>query len=164
MRISFPTLKTASLAGVCSLALAGLISAPLLGTPADAGSRTYSSLSPVTGEARIHDSSATARSVTLPYSKSTVVELPADLADLVVSNPEIVEAVTHTARRTILIGTAPGQTNAFFYGHDGRELLSLDIRVERDMKGLHSLIAQHVPGADVEIQGINNNILLTGMA
>ena len=162
MRISFPTLKAASMAGVCSLALAGLIAAPLLGTPADAGSRTYSSLSPVAGEARIHDSSATARSVTLPFSKSTVVELPADLADLVVSNPEIVEAVTHTARRTILIGSKPGQTNAFFYGHDGRELLSLDIRVERDMKGLHSLIRQHVPNADVEIQGINNNILLTG--
>ena len=164
MRITLPTLKAASLAGACGLALAGLIAAPLLGTPADAGSRTYSSLSGTTahGEARIHDSSATSRSVTLPYSKSTVVELPADLADLVVSNPEIVEAVTHTARRTILIGAQPGQTNAFFYGHDGRELLSLDIRVERDMNGLHSLIGQHVPGADVEIQGINNNILLTG--
>ena len=167
MRIGFSklravSLKGAAMAGVCGLATAGLLATPLIGTPADAGSRTYSSLNPVTGEARIHDSSVTSRSVTLPYSKSTVVELPADLADLVVSNPEIVEAVTHTSRRTILIGKAPGQTNAFFYGHDGRELLSLDIRVERDMKGLHSLIARHVPDAEVEIQGINNNILLTG--
>ena len=157
-------LRRAALAGTAGLAVAGLLAAPLLGTPADAGSRTYSALTTGAGagEARIHDSSLTARSVTLPFSKSTVVELPADLADLVISNPAIVEAVTHTARRTILIGAQPGQTNAFFYGHDGRELLSLDIRVERDMAGLHALIDQHIPDADVEIQGVNNNILLTG--
>lgn len=62
----------------------------------------------------------------------------------------------------MLIGKQPGQTNAYFYGHDGQELLSLDIRVERDINGLKSLIAQHVSDATIEIQAVNNNILLTG--
>ena len=84
------------------------------------------------------------------------------MMDVIVSNPAIVESVIHTSHRAVLIGKRPGQTNAYFYGHDGEELLSLDIRVERDVNGLKSLISQHVPDALVDIQAVNNNILLTG--
>jgi len=106
--------------------------------------------------------SARSQSIVLPYSKSTVVELPQEMMDVIVSNPAIVESVIHTSHRAVLIGKRPGQTNAYFYGHDGEELLSLDIRVERDVNGLKSLISQHVPDALVDIQAVNNNILLTG--
>ena len=41
-------------------------------------------------------------------------------------------------------------------------MLSLDIRVERDINGLKSLISQHVSEATVDVQAVNNNILLTG--
>ena len=102
------------------------------------------------------------RSIVLPFSKSTVVELPANVMDVIVSNPDIVEAVVHTARRTVLIGKASGQTNVYFYGHDGQELLNIDIRVERDINGLTELVRKHAPTAEVEVQSINNNIMLTG--
>jgi pilus assembly protein CpaC len=102
------------------------------------------------------------RSIVLPYSKSTVVELPTNVKDIIVSNPSIVEAVLHTARRTVLIGKEAGQTNVYFYGHDGEELLNIDIRVERDINGLSDLVRKHAPEADVEVQSINNNLMLTG--
>lgn len=102
------------------------------------------------------------RSIVLPYSKSTVVELPENVMDVIVSNPDIVEAVVHTSRRTVLIGKASGQTNVYFYGHDGNELLNIDIRVERDINGLMELVRKHAPTADIEVQSINSNIMLTG--
>jgi len=133
---------------------------------ADAGTRSYSQVqsSGAYSGATIQSpgQSGKSQSVVLPYSKSTVVELPSPMMDVIVSNPDIVEAVVHTAHRTVLIGKQPGQTNAYFYGHDGNELLSLEIRVERDISGLKSLMNQHVPGASVEIQAVNNNLLLTG--
>lgn len=126
-------------------------------------SATYTTAGP-TSPAAIQSpgQSAVTQAVVIPFSKSTVVELPQDMMDVIVSNPEIVEAVVHTSTRVVLIGKRPGQTNAYFYGQGGRELLSLEIRVERDISGLNTLISQHVADAHVTAEAINDNILLTG--
>jgi len=154
-------LLTFALSSAIALTLGSILS-----SDADAGTRSYSHVQTggSYGAATIQSpgQSAKTQSVVLPYSKSTVVELPSPMMDVIVSNPDIVEAVVHTAHRTVLIGKQPGQTNAYFYGHDGNELLNLEIRVERDIGGLKSLIAQHVPDASVEVQAVNNNLLLTG--
>lgn len=139
----------------------------LLSTAAIAGTRSYSHIahqSSSTSQVKIQSpgQSATSRSVVIPFSKSTTVDLPREMMDVIISNPDIVEAVVHTSKRTILIGKSTGQTNAYFYGHDGQEMLSLEIRVERDLNGLKSLINQHAEGASVEVQAVNNNLLLTG--
>ncbi len=148
------------LSAASSVLLSGVLS-----SDADAGTRSYSHIQSSANQGILIQTpgqSSTSRSVILPYSKSTVIELPQEMMDVIVSNPDIVEAVVHTSHRTVLIGKAPGQTNAYFYGHDGQELLNLDIRVERDISGLKSLIAQHVSSDDIEVQALNNNILLTG--
>ena len=143
-----------------------LASFGLSADPANAGSRSYGHV-----QAMSHTAPATitspgegvnARSIEIPYGKSTVVDLPSPMMDVIVSNPDVVEAIVHTANRVVLIGKQAGQANAFFYGQNGQELLNLEIRVDRHMKGLQSLLTTHVPGADVEVQGVNGNILLTG--
>lgn len=152
--------------GAALLVSAGLFTA-VGAFDAEAASRSYSALtSPAggTGEVKINAQSTATRSVTLPFGKSTVIDLPRDAADIYVSDPVKVQAITHTSRRVLLIGAEPGQTNAFFYDENGGEILSLDIRVERDTAGLDALISQHAPAATVEVQPVNNNLLLTGTA
>lgn len=132
---------------------------------ADAGTRSYSHISADAQSEisiRTPGQSAVSRSIVLPYSKSTVVELPVGMKDVIISNPDIVEAMVHTDKRAVLIGKSPGQTNAYFYSHDNQEILNLEIRVERDITGLRDLFAQHAPQATVEVQAVNDNILLTG--
>jgi pilus assembly protein CpaC len=147
--------------------LPALALSAVLAVPAHAGDRNYNTLASIqtTSSDGIRIQSpgeGINRSIVLPFSKSTVVELPANVMDVIVSNPDIVEAVVHTARRTVLIGNASGQTNVYFYGHNGEELLNIDIRVERDINGLMDLVRKHAPTADIEVQSINNNIMLTG--
>ena len=158
--MSSKTLMTLALGTAVTLALAASTI-----KNADAGTRSYSHIqSASTASVNIQGpgQSTKSQSIVLPYSKSTVVELPQEMMDVIVSNPDIVESVVHTSYRAVLIGKQPGQTNAYFYGHNGEELLSLDIRVERDINGLKTLISQHVSDASVDIQAVNNNILLTG--
>lgn len=158
--MSSKTLMTLALGTAVTLALAASTI-----KNADAGTRSYSHIqSASTASVNIQGpgQSMKSQSIVLPYSKSTVVELPQEMMDVIVSNPDIVESVVHTSHRAVLIGKQPGQTNAYFYGHNGEELLSLDIRVERDINGLKSLISQHVSDASVDIQAVNNNILITG--
>lgn len=138
---------------------------------AEAGTRSYSQIqsqSSMVGHAASPVSiqspgqGANTQSIVIPFSKSSVVELPTEMMDVIISNPDIVEAMVHTSHRTVLIGKRTGQTNAYFYGHDGQEILTLEIRVERDINGLKTLINRHADGADVEVQAVNDNLLLTG--
>ena len=145
-------------------AIALMASFGVLCLPASAGTRSYSHMQNTASQVKIQEpgSGMNSRSIVLPFSKSTVIELPDNVMDVIVSNPDVVEAVVHTSRRTMLIGKEAGQTNVYFYSHDGRELLNVDIRVERDIGGLEGLIAKNAPDSRVEVQVFNSNILLTG--
>jgi len=66
---------------------------------ADAGTRSYSHIQSASAHAvniQTPGQSAQSRSIVLPYSKSTVIELPQEMMDVIVSNPNIVESVVHT--------------------------------------------------------------------
>ncbi|SRR5579862_2161959 len=110
----------------------------------------------------IHDPSRTSRRIVLALSKATVVQLDADARDVLVSNPEIVDAVVRTPRRIFLLAMKTGQTNAFFFDAAGKQILSLDIRVEKDTGDLGSMIHANIPGSNVKVSGLNDNVVLTG--
>ncbi|MEE9272636.1 MAG: type II and III secretion system protein family protein [Robiginitomaculum sp.] len=127
---------------------------------ASAGPRSYADIQ--TASILSPGQSTMSRSIVIPYNKSTTVDLPGGMKDVIVSNPDIVDAIVHTAERVLLVGKTPGQTNVFFYGHNGQEILSLEIRVERDITGLKDLIFRHAPNSNVNVEAYNNNILLSG--
>ena len=106
--------------------------------------------------------SAYSQTVTLGLNKSTIVELGSPAADVVITNPEIADAVVQTSQRIIFRGVSYGQTNAFVFDREGNQLLNLEINVEMDMASLQQLIARHVPGARVKIEGLNGNVVITG--
>jgi pilus assembly protein CpaC len=98
----------------------------------------------------------------LPLDKAAIVQIDADARDVLVSNPEIVDAVVRTPRRIFLLAMKAGQTNAFFFDAAGHQLLSLDIRVERDITDLAQLIRSDLPGSSVKVSAMNDNVVLSG--
>ena len=100
--------------------------------------------------------------LTLPVSKGAVIQLDTDARDVLVSSPAVANAVIRTPRRVFLLGTAVGQTNAFIFDGQGRQLLSLDIRVERDVADLTKMISANMPGSSVHVEALNDNVVLTG--
>lgn len=106
--------------------------------------------------------STASRALTLGLNKAAIIELPVDARDVLVSNPAIVDAVVRTARRTYVIGMEVGQTNAFFFNERGEQILNLEIRVERDLDALDEMLSRFLPGARIDVEAINNNIVLSG--
>ena len=100
--------------------------------------------------------------LTLSLDKAAVVQLDTDARDVLVSNPDMVDAVVRTPRRIFLLATKVGQTNAFFFDAEGRQILSLDIRVERDVVDLGSLMKASLPNSAITVQAMNDNVILTG--
>ncbi|MDB5735413.1 MAG: outD [Alphaproteobacteria bacterium] len=100
--------------------------------------------------------------LTLSLDKAAVVQLDADARDVLVSNPDMVDAVVRTPRRIFLLANKVGQTNAFFFGADGKQILALDIRVEKDVLDLTGLMKASLPNSAIAVQAMNDNIVLTG--
>jgi len=100
--------------------------------------------------------------LTLPLDKAAVVQLDQDARDVLVSNPDLVDAVVRTPRRIFLLATKVGQTNAFFFDAQGKQILALDIRVEKDVVDLSSLMKTAMPNSAIQVQALNDNIVLTG--
>ncbi len=102
------------------------------------------------------------QSITLGLGKAAVVEIDTDARDVLVSNPEIVDAVVRTPRRVFLMGQKGGQTNAFFFDGQGKQLASIDIRVEKDVTDLSKLIHMSFPDTDIKATAINDTVVLSG--
>src|ERR1700749_3124837 len=110
----------------------------------------------------VHDTNKASRRIVLAVGKATVVQLDADARDVLVSSPDIVDAVVRTPRRIFLLAQKTGQTNAFFFDAAGHQILSLDIRVEKDTGDLGAMIHANIPGSNVKVSGLNDNVVLTG--
>ncbi len=106
--------------------------------------------------------SAVSKSIVLPLDKAAIVELPYAASDVLVSQPGVVDAVVRSPRRVYLLGLATGQTNAFFFDSRGRQILNLEIRVERDMDALAEVMRRVMPNSRIEIDAINDNVILRG--
>jgi pilus assembly protein CpaC len=108
------------------------------------------------GEGPVH------RRLALALNKAAVVELDADARDVLVSNPLIVDAVVRSPRRIFLLAQKTGQTNAFFFDAQGHQLLAVDIRVEKDVTDLSSMIHDEMPDSAVHVNSLNGNVVLSG--
>lgn len=108
--------------------------------------------------------SEVSRSIVLPLNKAAIVELPQAASDVLVSQPTVVDAVVRSPRRVYLLGLTVGQTNAFFFDADGRQILNLEIQVERDVDALTDLISRLMPDTRIVAEAVNDNVVLRGSA
>lgn len=102
------------------------------------------------------------RPIYLGVNKSMVVDLPMAAGDVLVSNPQIADAVLRTSSRLYLIGVALGQANVFLFDSAGRQIASFDIYVEADLSVLNQLLAEAITDGYVRAEAINGSIVLRG--
>ena len=100
--------------------------------------------------------------IKLGWNKSMVIDLPRDAHDIMVANPRVADAITRTSRRLYVFAKEVGETNIFVFDSKGRQLVSVDLVIERDIAGVEGHIRKYVPGSNVTVEMINDNVILTG--
>ncbi|MGI9371197.1 MAG: type II and III secretion system protein family protein [Hyphomicrobiales bacterium] len=104
----------------------------------------------------------TDRKLNIGANKTVVVRLPVAARDVLVGNPEIVDAVARTPFTVYLFAKKIGETNVFFFDEEGRQILSLDIDVGRDAAALKSILNRVMPGNRVRVHSVGETVVLTG--
>lgn len=104
------------------------------------------------------------RLVRIGLNKSIVIKLPGQARDVLVGNPDIVDAVVRTKNTAYLFARAVGQTNIFFFDASGQQILALDLEVAQDMTALQKLVRRTIPGSRIVVDTIGENVVLSGTA
>ena len=102
------------------------------------------------------------RELVLPLGKAAIVELPRAAADILVSNPMIVDAVIRTPQRVYIMAKEAGQANAFFFDRNNSQILNLEIRVEQDADAIRQLLTKLLPEARIGVESLNGSVILHG--
>ncbi len=102
------------------------------------------------------------RKLSIGLDKSMMIELPTDVSDVLVSNPEVVDAVVQTSRRIYLLAKDVGEANAFFLGPGGQKVLLIELVVVRDVAPLDEMLARLIPGSKIKVDTVGTNVALTG--
>ncbi|MEA2818016.1 MAG: pilus assembly protein CpaC [Bradyrhizobium sp.] len=120
-------------------------------------SADYRSAAPVAVDGQMN-----ARFLALGIGKSIVIDLPRDIKDVLVADPKIANAVVRSAQRAYIIGATVGQTNIIFFDSAGQQIAAYDIAVKRDLNGIRAAMRQILPNADIQIEGVNDGVMLSG--
>jgi pilus assembly protein CpaC len=100
--------------------------------------------------------------IDLGVGRSIVVQFPMPLKDVLVSDPNLLDAVVQSSDRVFLIAKKTGQTNAFFFDEYGQQILTLEVAVGADLSALDQLLMRLIPGSNVRSEIAGRAIVLTG--
>lgn len=107
---------------------------------------------------------ASSRLLSVGIGRSVVINLADEVADVLVSNPEIANAVVRTQHRVFVLGNKAGQANLVLFSRSGRELASFNLRIEPDTSDLTRLIRRAIPNSNIAAEAMGGNIILSGTA
>ena len=141
------------------LAIVGLLAVPVAAFGNGGAGQVHNSVLQVPA----HGPFPMTTKLTVGVSKSLLVQFPFELRDVLVSDPERMDAVVQSSNRVFLIAKKVGQTNAFFFDAHGRQILTLEVSVGADLSALDDLVRRFVPGSSVKSEMAGNAIVLTGV-
>lgn len=102
------------------------------------------------------------RKVSIGVDKSMLIDLPIDVENVLVSNPEVIDIVVQSSRQVYMLAKDQGEANAFFLGPKGQKVLLLDVVVTRDVSTLLEALHRLLPGSKIKIDRVGENMVLSG--
>ncbi len=101
------------------------------------------------------------RAVEIDVNKSMLVDLPAGVAEVIVSQPSLAAAIMRTRTRAILQGMAEGQTNIFFLDDAGRTISVLNVNIKQPPfeagRALEAALARVIPGSNIKVETLSDS-------
>lgn len=98
----------------------------------------------------------------LAVGESRVINLPDNLTDVVIANPNVLDVHVRSQRQIYLIAKAPGETNVFVTSGNGKMLYANAVRVGNNLTSIDQMLHLAMPDADVQVSTMNGMVLLTG--
>lgn len=102
------------------------------------------------------------KTVHLTAGKASTVELPADVADILVANPSIADVGALKTNRLYVVGRELGTTNVLAFNDSGDLIADIAVHVKVDENTLQDSLAKFFPSERVNVTTVGKDIVLAG--
>jgi len=103
------------------------------------------------------------RRISVPMNRAELVNLPEEMSEVMVANPEIADVLVHGADKISIIAKAPGATDLRVFDTENGLMREYDVVVGHDIALMRKTLKDFFPSLNVGIQTINNSIAVTGL-
>ena len=98
----------------------------------------------------------------VPVSRSELVVVPQEIAEVIVADPDIADVHVIGAKRVAFIGKKLGRTNVKFFDKENKVIRQFDILVGYDLPAIRKTLHFFLPHEHIGVELVNTNIALTG--
>ncbi len=99
----------------------------------------------------------------LSLNKTTSVQLPEPVRDIVVGNPDVVDALVRAPNQVMLVARGVGQSDITFFDRAGGVMRRISIDVHIDADGLKAVLADVLPDEPkIRVSGVGDSVYLAG--
>ena len=101
--------------------------------------------------------------VRLSLNKTVGVSLPEPLRDIVVGNPDVVDALVRAPNQVMLVARGIGQSDVTFFDRAGGVMRRIAVDVHVDADGLKTVLAEVLPDEPkIRVSGVGDSVYLAG--
>lgn len=98
----------------------------------------------------------------VPINRSELITVPTDMAEVVVTDPEVANVLVHGKRKVSVIGTAIGQTTLRIFDANHKTIRDVDVIVTYDLPAVRRALKQFLPNEHIGVSMVNTRMALTG--
>lgn len=98
----------------------------------------------------------------LPVSRSSLVEMPSPVKEIVIANPDIADVHVNNSKALTFIGKTAGATNVRIFDETGKLVQTLDVTVGYDLPAIRRALKKFIPDETIGVDMVNTSIALTG--
>lgn len=103
-----------------------------------------------------------AKKITMGVGRSMMVQFPMELRDVMIADPNKMDAIVQTSDRVFLVAKSAGSTNAFFFDANGNQVMTLEIAIGSDLSALDNLLKRLLPSSNIKTDLAGTAIVLMG--
>lgn len=98
----------------------------------------------------------------VPINRSELITTKADMAEVVVTDPEVANVLVHGKRKVSIIGLQVGQTTLRIFDANRKVIRDVDVFVTYDLPAVRKALKQFLPNENIGVSMVNTRMALTG--
>ena len=102
------------------------------------------------------------RPILLEAGKGTLIRLPRPASTVFIANPDVADVQIKSPSLIYLNAKTPGETALYAVDAEDRVLLNAPVRVDQDLSRLRQSLSAVMPGENINISSVDNQLFLTG--
>ncbi|MDX2096100.1 MAG: type II and III secretion system protein family protein [Alphaproteobacteria bacterium] len=98
----------------------------------------------------------------VPINRSELITTKNDMAEVVITDPEVANVLVHGKRKVSIIGLQVGQTTLRIFDANHKLIRSTDVYVTYDLPAVRRAMKQFLPNEQIGVSMVNTRMALTG--